>query len=384
MNAQPSPAHLPSPAQRQPPRALRRVAAAISTLLISTTLILSTTPAPPARAAPPTWRWPLDGTPRILRPFTPPPEPWLAGHRGIDLAAPADTPVLAAGPGTIRFAGPVAGKGVITIDHEGGLRTTYLPVTASVRRGQPITPGAKLGVLEPSKHHCEESCLHWGLRRGTSYLNPLQLLGHAPTRLLPFWPPPQRTPTTPQPRTAASIPRLATTPVIPPGSTPLTPLTTAIAATMAVSDPDNGSPTPSRTPYSHHPTGNPDSSPNPDPNSPSSPRITPHFTSSSAANPSSSNHPPSTLSSSAVASHWPGTFQTLRQSASSHLALILTLIGLGALMTTLLLITTRHRNDRKRHARTHPPTRVKGQHRKQRRRRRRTQKHRSPASPRLP
>ncbi|GAA2867579.1 hypothetical protein GCM10020220_066220 [Nonomuraea rubra] len=270
---------------------------------------------------------------------------------------------------------------MITIDHEGGLRTTYLPVTASVRRGQPITPGAKLGVLEPSKHHCEESCLHWGLRRGTSYLNPLQLLGHAPTRLLPFWPPPQRTPTTPQPRTAARVPTPATTPAIPPGSTPLTPLTTAIAATMTDIDPDNGSP----TPYSHHPTGSPDSSPNPDPNSPSSPRITPHFTSSPAANPSSNNHPPSTLSSSAVASHWlPGTFQTLRQSASSHLALILTLIGLGALTTTLLLITTRHRNDRKRHARTHPHTRVKGQHRKQRRRRSRTQKHRSPASPRLP
>ncbi|MFC7105386.1 peptidoglycan DD-metalloendopeptidase family protein [Nonomuraea rubra] len=208
----------------------------------------------PSESRSPTWRWPLDGTPRILRPFTPPPEPWLAGHRGIDLAAPADTPVLAAGPGTIRFAGPVAGKGVITIDHEGGLRTTYLPVTASVRRGQPITPGAKLGVLEPSKHHCEESCLHWGLRRGTSYLNPLQLLGHAPTRLLPFWPPPQRTPTTPQPRTAARVPTPATTPAIPPGSTPLTPLTTAIAATMTDIDPDNGSPTPTATTPPEAPT----------------------------------------------------------------------------------------------------------------------------------
>ncbi|WP_433438993.1 peptidoglycan DD-metalloendopeptidase family protein [Nonomuraea sp. CA-141351] len=157
------------------------------TLLFAAAMIFF--PALPARASPPTWRWPLDGHPRILRRFTPPPEPWLAGHRGLDLAAPAATPVLAAGPGTVRFAGPVAGRGVITVEHEGGLRTTYLPVKASVRRGQPVTSGSRLGVLEASTGHCQESCLHWGLlRRGTHYLDPLLLLGHAPIRLLPFWP----------------------------------------------------------------------------------------------------------------------------------------------------------------------------------------------------
>ncbi|MEV1171109.1 peptidoglycan DD-metalloendopeptidase family protein [Nonomuraea sp. NPDC049784] len=163
-----------------------RGALAALTLLFAVAMIFF--PALPARASPPTWRWPLDGHPRILRPFAPPPEPWLAGHRGLDLAAPAATPVLAAGPGTVRFAGPVAGRGVITIEHEGGLRTTYLPVKASVRRGQPVTSGSRLGVVEASTGHCQESCLHWGLRRGTHYLDPLLLLGHAPIRLLPFWP----------------------------------------------------------------------------------------------------------------------------------------------------------------------------------------------------
>ncbi|MET7332963.1 peptidoglycan DD-metalloendopeptidase family protein [Nonomuraea sp. NPDC005650] len=171
-----------------PPRtrhAFTTAQSALITLLFTAAILLL--PASPARASPPTWRWPLDGHPRILRRFTPPPEPWLAGHRGIDLAAPASTPVLAAGPGTVRFAGPVAGKGVVTIEHEGGLRTTYLPVKASVRRGQPVTPGSSLGVIEASPGHCQESCLHWGLRRGTHYLNPLLLLGQAPIRLLPFW-----------------------------------------------------------------------------------------------------------------------------------------------------------------------------------------------------
>ncbi|MEV0233588.1 M23 family metallopeptidase [Nonomuraea sp. NPDC050786] len=158
---------------------------ALALLFAAAALILF--PAPPARASPPTWRWPLDGHPQVLRRFTPPPEPWLAGHRGLDLAAPTATPVLAAGPGTVRFAGPVAGKGVITVEHEGGLRTTYLPVAASVRRGQPVTAGSTLGVIEAPTGHCQESCLHWGLRRGTHYLDPLLLLGHAPIRLLPFW-----------------------------------------------------------------------------------------------------------------------------------------------------------------------------------------------------
>ncbi|MEU6797933.1 M23 family metallopeptidase [Nonomuraea wenchangensis] len=160
--------------------------------LLTTTLIALT--APPARASPPAWRWPLDGHPRVLRRFTPPPERWLAGHRGVDLAAPPSTPVLAAGAGTVRFAGPVGGKGVVTIDHEGGLRTTYLPITPAVERGQPVTLGTELGLLQAPTPHCPESCLHWGLLRDSRYLNPLLLLGQAPIRLLPFWPaPPQAT-----------------------------------------------------------------------------------------------------------------------------------------------------------------------------------------------
>ncbi|MGW2151685.1 M23 family metallopeptidase [Nonomuraea bangladeshensis] len=193
----------PSPIRRRPtpdrtrPLRLRRTAAFLLLLLpitlvaplLATALIALT--APPARASSPAWRWPLDGHPRVLRRFTPPPERWLAGHRGVDLAAPPSTPVLAAGTGTVRFAGPVGGKGVVTIDHEGGLRTTYLPVIPTVKRGQPVLPGTELGLLpQTPTPHCPESCLHWGLLRDSRYLNPLLLLGQAPIRLLPFWPAP--------------------------------------------------------------------------------------------------------------------------------------------------------------------------------------------------
>ncbi|MDR8410737.1 peptidoglycan DD-metalloendopeptidase family protein [Nonomuraea sp. 3-1Str] len=147
-------------------------------------------PASPAAAAPAVWRWPLDGRPRIVRHFAPPLERWLAGHRGIDLAAPPAAPVLAAGAGTVRYAGRLAGRGVVSVEHPGGLRTTYLPVTPSVRRGEHVSAGDPLGVLEASaESHCAESCLHWGLLRPPHYLDPLLVLGQARVRLLPFWDP---------------------------------------------------------------------------------------------------------------------------------------------------------------------------------------------------
>ncbi|MET8256821.1 M23 family metallopeptidase [Micromonospora sp. NPDC005205] len=135
------------------------------------------------------FRWPLDGPPRPVRRFDPPPRPWLPGHRGVDLAAPAGAVVRSAGPGTVLFAGLVAGRPVVTVGHADGLRTTHEPVRPGVRSGQPVTAGAPLGELLPGHPGCPaEACLHWGLRRGEGYLDPLALLGLGPVRLLPVGP----------------------------------------------------------------------------------------------------------------------------------------------------------------------------------------------------
>ncbi|MCO1596098.1 M23 family metallopeptidase [Micromonospora sp. RHAY321] len=140
----------------------------------------------PADGGPGRFRWPLDGPPRPVRRFDPPPRPWLAGHRGVDLAAPAGAVVRSAGPGTVLFAGLVAGRPVVTVGHAGGLRTTHEPVRPAVRAGQPVTAGAPLGELLPGHPGCPAvACLHWGLLRGTEYLDPLALLGLGPVRLLP-------------------------------------------------------------------------------------------------------------------------------------------------------------------------------------------------------
>jgi murein DD-endopeptidase MepM/ murein hydrolase activator NlpD len=132
------------------------------------------------------FRWPLDGPPRPARRFEPPPQPWLPGHRGVDLVAAPAAVVRAAGPGVVLFAGPVAGRPVVSVGHAAGLRTTYEPVRPGVRAGDRVAAGAALGQLLPGHGGCPEpACLHWGLRRGEEYLDPLALLGLGPVRLLP-------------------------------------------------------------------------------------------------------------------------------------------------------------------------------------------------------
>lgn len=61
-------------------------------------------------------------------------------------------------------------------------------MTPSVHAGQHVAAGDRIGVLEDGQGHCGmRDCLHWGLLRGDSYLNPLALLGMGPSRLLPVW-----------------------------------------------------------------------------------------------------------------------------------------------------------------------------------------------------
>jgi murein DD-endopeptidase MepM/ murein hydrolase activator NlpD len=145
-------------------------------------------PAAPAPVAPAGgYRWPLAGTVAVTRPFDPPPRPWLPGHRGADLAGSPGAVVFAAGAGVVAFAGTVAGIGVVSVDHAGGLRTTYEPVTPRVPAGTRVDAGQPIGVLLPGHEGCPvAACLHWGLRRGADYLDPLLLLRAVRMRLYPL------------------------------------------------------------------------------------------------------------------------------------------------------------------------------------------------------
>ncbi|KQX63726.1 M23 family metallopeptidase [Angustibacter sp. Root456] len=133
------------------------------------------------------WRWPLAPRPAVVRPFRAPPTPWSAGHRGVDLAAAAGSPVRSAGGGRVSFSGVVAGRGVVVVTHPSGLRTSYEPVARRVRAGTLVDAGDVLGVLGAAPSHCAPTtCLHWGLRRGVVYLDPLTLVDRGPPVLLPL------------------------------------------------------------------------------------------------------------------------------------------------------------------------------------------------------
>jgi murein DD-endopeptidase MepM/ murein hydrolase activator NlpD len=130
--------------------------------------------------------WPVT-PPFVARRFDPPPRPWLAGHRGVDLSAAPSAVVRAAGAGTVVYAGVIAGRGVVSVAHPGGLRTTYEPVTSALHAGEAVGAGAVLGRLDPGHPGCPAAaCLHWGLRQGDRYLDPLALLGLGRVRLLPL------------------------------------------------------------------------------------------------------------------------------------------------------------------------------------------------------
>jgi len=146
--------------------------------------MLLVSPTPPTQAAN-KWEWPIMPH-QVTRAFNPPAKPWLPGHRGVDLVGHEGQVVHSAGSGFVIYASTLAGRGVVVVLH-GSLRTTYEPLVASVSVGDYVLAGQDIGYLSAGLTHCSEfgqaSCLHWGLRRGVSYLNPLALV--ARVRLLP-------------------------------------------------------------------------------------------------------------------------------------------------------------------------------------------------------
>lgn len=158
-----------------------------ATLVLLT--LVSTVPSGSRAAAgsDPVGAWPLRPEPPVVRGFDPPESPYGAGHRGVDLLGSVGQQVGTALAGTVTYAGRLFGRGVVVVGH-GATRTTYEPVTASVSVGQPLAQGDPIGTLELSGSHCfPRACLHWGWLAGSTYLDPLRLVGAGPVRLLPLW-----------------------------------------------------------------------------------------------------------------------------------------------------------------------------------------------------
>lgn len=169
--------------------------------------------------------WPLAPAPTVVHGFDPPDCIWCAGHRGVDLAGVVLEPVRAVLPGTVTYAGALAGRGVVVVDH-GAFRTTYEPVAPVVRRGENVAGGTLLGRLESVGSHCfPAACLHLGLVRDAddAYLDPLAILPAVlqPVRLLPLWDATTTAPTSRLTLGASPLDAPVETPGIGPGRGPV-------------------------------------------------------------------------------------------------------------------------------------------------------------------
>ena len=120
------------------------------------------------------WEWPT-GTPvAVTRPFDPPAMPWLSGHRGVDLHAPVGSTLVSPAAGTVIFAGTVVDRQVLSILHEGGLRSTYEPIVPLVKAGQVVNVGDPVATVAAGH---SPGPLHWGARfEQNQYVNPLRML----------------------------------------------------------------------------------------------------------------------------------------------------------------------------------------------------------------
>src|SRR3954447_25057172 len=109
-----------------------------------TVFLLSLALAPPASAA--DWIWPVRG--EVITPYRNGTDPYAAGqHRGIDIASPVGTRVVAATRGSVTFAG-VAGSSGLTVairTADGRFDTSYLHLSSlSVHDGDSVAAGQRV------------------------------------------------------------------------------------------------------------------------------------------------------------------------------------------------------------------------------------------------
>ena len=159
-----------------PPRTLgrraRRRTLSVALVAALTTLQLS---APPVDAGEQEWIPPVDG--RVVAPFREPVSRYGAGHRGVDFAAAPGAAVRAANDGRVSFAGDVAGSLHIVVAHDGGIRTSYSFLSrVDVGVGQQVRKGQIVGAAGGTGEGHGPGVLHFGVRIGERYVDPMLLL----------------------------------------------------------------------------------------------------------------------------------------------------------------------------------------------------------------
>lgn len=99
-------------------------------------------------------------------------------HNGVDMAADAGSPILAAADGTVIAAAYSSSMGnYVMIDHGGGLFTIYMHASALyVSQGQSVTAGTQIAAVG-STGNSTGPHLHFSVRSNGQYVSPWQYLG---------------------------------------------------------------------------------------------------------------------------------------------------------------------------------------------------------------
>ena len=97
------------------------------------------------------------------------------GHWGVDFLAAEGSSVIPADAGVVTFAGSVAGVLSVTVDHGGGLRSSYSYLASiSVARGQQVDRSMELGT---SGIDHGVAAVHFSVRIDGTYADPLSWIG---------------------------------------------------------------------------------------------------------------------------------------------------------------------------------------------------------------
>ena len=98
-------------------------------------------------------------------------------HGGIDMGAGWNAPIVAAGPGTVIYAGRKSGYGrVVDVDHGGGFVSRYAHLNRiAVKRGQEVEIGNKLGAMGSSGRSTGPHLHYEVLFHGKQY-NPVEFI----------------------------------------------------------------------------------------------------------------------------------------------------------------------------------------------------------------
>lgn len=177
----------PFPASGQPVLWWPRPGQLLMVLLVMMTLL--GVPPASAQTGQPLWTHPVEG--EVVGEFAAPEAPWASGHRGVDLAAPAEGEIRSPADGVVSFSGVVVNREVLSIDHGAGYVSSFEPVESELEAGDEVSAGdvvASLSTYDDGTTHCtDQPCLHWGVRHHGEYINPLLLLGELePSVLLPL------------------------------------------------------------------------------------------------------------------------------------------------------------------------------------------------------